>query len=122
MELPSYFPNPDRSRKLIDDLLERVRNLDPSAKRRLFELLENDADLPMLDKLERNYRTKVKVTLSKMSDKTAAVELSNTLRSHFNRNLTLQREFLHDRVRDVLGEQSEATEDSFRMGEDGDGF
>lgn len=125
MELPSYFPNPDRSRKLINDLLERVRNLDPSAKKRLTELLENDADLPMLDKLERNYRSKVKVTLSKMSDKTAAVELGNTLRSHFNRNLSLQREFLHSRVRDVLNEEDEGVEeieDSFRMGEDGDGF
>jgi Mg/Co/Ni transporter MgtE len=104
MELPSYFPNPERSKKLIQDLLNRVRKLDPAAKKRLAELLDNDADLPMLDKLERNYREKVVTTLSKMSDRTAASELGNTLRAHFNRNLVQQREFLHDCVRGVLRE------------------
>ena len=59
MSLPSFFPDPQRSQKLIDDLLERVKGLDPLAKKRLLSLLEDEADLPLLDKVEREYREKV---------------------------------------------------------------
>lgn len=120
MELPSYFPNPERSRKLIEDLLERVRKLDPAAKKRLSQLLENEADLPMLDKLERSYREKVQTTLSRMSDRKAAVELGNTLRSHFNRNLGLQRDYLHGCVRGVLQDPGAQMDNSLQFLGEGD--
>lgn len=104
MNLPSYFPNPERSQKLIDELLDRVRSLDPSAKKRLMALLEDEADLPMLDKVERDYREKVVGTLAKMSNRDAAAQLASTLRGHFVKNLNLQRAYLHELVRNVLQE------------------
>jgi hypothetical protein len=108
MPLPSFFPDPGRSEKLIGDLLERVRKLDPSAKRKLVDLLENEADLPMLDKLERGYRERVMATLSKVTDRKSANDLGNALRAHFNKNLVLQREYLHDLVRKTLQSSLEA--------------
>lgn len=108
MSLPPYFPEPNRSEKLIQDLLERVRKLDPTAKKRLVELLETEADLPMLDKLERSYRERVMETLTKVTDRPSALELSNALRSHFNKNLALQREYLHSLVRKTLQDSLEA--------------
>ena len=104
MTLPHFFPDPKRSEKLINDLLDRVRKLDPTAKKRLSLLLEEEADLPMLDKLERQYRDKMQKTLMRITDRDAANELGNALRSHFNRNLTLQREYLHTQVRTILHE------------------
>ena len=102
MSLPPYFPDQQRSEKMIQDLLTRVRKLDSTAKKRLSTLLDEEADLPMLDKLERSYRKKVQATLAKIADQNSAQELSNALRSHFNRNLTLQRDYLHGQVRKVL--------------------
>lgn len=110
MSLPEFFPDHHKTQKLIDDLLTRVRNLDPLAKKRLMVLLEDEADLPMLDKLERNYRHKVVDALGRMSDRKAAGELGNALRAHFNRNLTLQRQFLHDCVRKELQDSLEKEE------------
>jgi uncharacterized protein YbgA (DUF1722 family) len=102
MALPNYFPDPQRTQRLIDDLLSRVRKLDPLAKKRLAALLDSEADLPMLDKVERKYREKVMESLSKMTDRNSALELSNALRGHFVRNLNLQRSYLHECVRKVL--------------------
>lgn len=74
-------------------------------------LLENEADLPMLDRVERKYREKVITSLSKMGDRRAAGDLANALRSHFVKNLNLQRAYLHKCVRKVLQESVE-TEDN----------
>ena len=104
MTLPKFFPDPQRTQKLIDDLLDRVRNLDPAAKKRLAQLLEEEADLPMLDKVERRYREKVQDSLGKMTDRGSAIELGNALRAHFVKNLNLQRCYLHEEVRKVLQE------------------
>lgn len=118
--LPSYFPNPERSQKLIDELLERVRQLDPVAKKRLLNLLDEEADLPMLDRVERDYREKVVTTLSKMSNREAASKLSNTLRGHFVKNLNLQRAYLHDLVRNVLQDELHGERNSVHGGEEFD--
>ena len=118
MSLPPYFPDPERSQRLIDDLLDRVRKLDSSAKQRLSALLEDEADLPMLDKLERSYRDRVQTTLSRITDQDTAVELGNALRAHFNRNLALQREFLHSLVRKTLLEELAKEEESLRIASD----
>lgn len=107
MKLPDYFPNPERSQVLIDQLLDRVRTLDPAARKRLAELLLEEADLPMLDRVERRYREKVVATLSKMPNRDVAQNLSNALRSHFVRNLNMQRSYLHDLVRNVLQDADE---------------
>ena len=115
MSLPSYFPNPQRTQKLIDELLDRVKGLDPLAKKRLALLLDTEADLPMLDKLERSYREKVIQKLSEVTNRNAATELGNALRSQFNRNLSLQRDFLHTQVRKVLHESLEDMDNSIHL-------
>lgn len=120
MSLPKYFPDPQRTQKLIDDLLDRVRKLDTEAKKRLAMLLESEADLPMLDKVERKYREKVMESLSNMSDRDSARELSNALRSHFVRNLTLQRAYLHECVRKVLHDSLEEESTSLQFLKDTD--
>ena len=102
MSLPKYFPDPQKTQKLIDDLLGRVKSLDPVAKKRLTLLLDNEADLPMLDKVERRYREKVIKSLDHMTDRKSAADLASALRSHFVRNLNLQRAYLHECVRKAL--------------------
>jgi tRNA uridine 5-carbamoylmethylation protein Kti12 len=118
MTLPKYFPDPQRTQKMIDDLLDRVRKLDPLAKQRLAHLLENEADLPMLDKVERKYREKVMESLSQMTDRDSASELSNALRTHFVRNLNLQRSYLHECVRKVLQESLDQENTSIQLHKD----
>ena len=114
MTLPKFFPDPQRTQKLIMDLLERVRNLDPAAKERLVQLLDEEADLPMLDKVERRYRQKVQGSLSKMTDRSSAIELGNALRAHFVKNLNLQRCYLHEEVRKVLHDALTENDTSLR--------
>ncbi len=117
MTLPKYFPDPQKTQKLIDDLLGRVRKLDPAAKKRLAELLDDEADLPMLDKVERKYREKVQTSLSKMADRDSATDLGNALRSHFIKNLNLQRSYLHTEVRRVLHDSLAEEDHSVQSGD-----
>lgn len=107
MSLPPCFPDPERSQKLIDQLLDRVRSLDELAQKRLLQLIIEEADLPMLDSVERGYREKIQDSLAPVGDRDAARTLGNSLRAQFIRNLTLQREYLHQLVKDTLVSECE---------------
>ena len=118
MSLPSFFPDPLKNQKLVQELLNRIRQLNSVEKKRLAVLLDTDADLPGLDRRERAYRERLLNRLSKSTDHKTAVELSNNLRSRFLMNLDLQREYLHARIREVLAEPVAAEDPSMSAGVD----
>ena len=110
MSLPSFFPDPQKNQKLVQELLDRVRQLNSVEKKRLAVLLDTDADLPGLDRRERACRESLLNRLRETTDHKTAVDLSNNLRARFLTNLDLQREYLHSQIREILAEPA-ATED-----------
>mgnify|MGYP001588916388 FL=1 len=98
MQLPSCFPNPQRNSKAIEALLERVRNLDGDAQKRLASMLDDEMDLPYLDVMEREYA---------LAFRRIAPEHANQLRGRFVLALNEQREFLIGLVRKVLQESDD---------------
>jgi histidinol dehydrogenase len=95
MQLPSCFPNPQRNGKAIETLLERVRNLDDDAQKRLATMLDDEMDLPYLDVMEREYA---------MAFQKIAPDHATQLRGRFVQALNEQRTFLVSLVRNVLQE------------------
>jgi histidinol dehydrogenase len=95
VQLPSCFPNPQRNSKAIEALLERVRNLDDEAQKRLATMLDEEMDLPYLDVMEREYAS---------AFRRIAPEHATHLRGRFVQALNEQRAFLVGLVRNVLQE------------------
>jgi hypothetical protein len=108
MQLPPCFPNPQRNGKAIEALLERVRNLDIDAKKRLVTMLDEEMDLPYLDVMEREYA---------QAFQRIAPDNANHLRGRFVQALNEQRAFLVGLVRKVL---QDGLENALQSGPDGE--
>lgn len=97
MDLPAIFPNPETNIPQIESLLERVRGLDKESRQRLAAMLDDEADLPYLDAMEREYA---------QAFRQVAPEHATLLRGRFVTALNEQRQFLVGLVRNVLQEEA----------------
>ncbi|MEN6625098.1 MAG: hypothetical protein ABFD69_02600 [Candidatus Sumerlaeia bacterium] len=95
MQLPSSPSDNPRNAQAVAALLERVRRLDPAAKKRLTTMLDDEMDLPYLDAMEREYA---------QFFQSVCPDQSSMLRGRFVRALNEQREHLVGMVRKVLQE------------------
>jgi hypothetical protein len=93
MHLPENFPNPERNRRAIQGLLDRIKTLDKSARGRLQAMLDEEMDLPYLDVMEREYAR---------AFQRVAPDHAVILRGRFIQALTEQRGFLVGLVRKTL--------------------
>jgi hypothetical protein len=95
VDTPAGLPNPQANLKAIQALLTRVRGLNKDAKARLGVMLDDEADLPYLDAMEREYARAFQEIVP---------EKAVMLRGMFVQSLNQQREKLVGMVRNALHE------------------
>ena len=98
MDTPAGLPNPQANIQAIQALLTRIRGLSQEAKTRLDAMLDDEADLPYLDAMEREYARAFQEIVP---------EKAVMLRGMFVQSLNQQREKLVGMVRNVLHENDD---------------